>query len=174
MLLNMEKIIPKPLSNEERFLREVYLVAEQSRDPRTKIGAIIVKDGDIISSGFNNFPRKVKDLESRYLDKELKRQFVVHAEANAVHNCARKGMSCLGGIMYTQGVPCSECAKVIIQGGISKVIIHNEWPHLNNIDSWRKSNDLTLTMFKEAGVVIESIAIKLNLLGHLDGERISV
>lgn len=174
MLLNMEKIIPKPLSDEERFLREVYLVAEQSRDPRTKVGAIIVKDGDIISSGFNNFPRKVKDLESRYLDKEQKRQFVVHAEANAVHNCARKGMSCLGGIMYTQGVPCSECAKVIIQGGISKVIIHNEWPHLNHIDNWRKSNDLTLTMFKEAGVVIKSIAIKLNLFGHLDGERISV
>lgn len=171
----MSDLVIRPKSADERFMLEVYLTANtQSKDPRTKIGAVIVKEDDIISTGYNNFPRKVLDLKSRYLDSNLKKQFVVHAEANAVHNCARKGIACLSAKLYTQGVPCSECAKVIIQAGISEVIVHKQWPSLNDNPKWRASNDLTCLMFRESGIKLTVFDKFINTTGLMDDVLIYV
>lgn len=170
----ISEIIHSPISKDELFMREVYLVASRSRDPRTKIGAILVKDDDVISSGFNDFPRKVDNLKYRYEDRETKYSFIVHAEHNAILNAARKGQSTLDSTLYTNGIPCCECAKACIQAGITKIICHSQWPNLTHSDKWIKSVALTDVMFKESQIKVEWFDKKLNVIGFLDGKEINV
>ena len=166
--------IKSPISFEERFMREVYLVANLSKDPRTRIGAVIVKDNDVISTGFNGFCRGVLDLEERYGDRETKYKFICHAEHNSILNAARKGISTLGSRLYTNGISCSECSKAVIQAGIKTIICHKQWPNLTYSENWVKSIELTKIMFEEAGVEIQWFDKELGIKGFLDGKEIGV
>ena len=154
------------------FMRHVYLAASKSKDPRTKIGAVLVKDGIIISEGFNGFARKVKDKSIRYYDKNIKYLFIVHGESNAILNAARNGISTYGSICYTNGIPCNECAKNLIQAGIKKVIVHAQWPEMNQ--KWKESIKTTKIMFKEAGIKIQIFNKTLGLTGLNNGEIVNV
>lgn len=157
---------------DEFFMRHVYLAASKSKDPRTKIGAILVKDGVIISEGFNGFARKVKDLPSRYFNKEIKYKFICHGEHNSVLNAARRGESTLDSICYTQGIPCNSCAIALIQAGIKEIVIHNQWPEMNQ--KWKESIKISKVMFKEAGVKIRIYNEILDLQGLNNGEIVEV
>ena len=161
------------MSWDEYFMRHVYLAASKSKDPRTKIGAILVKDGVVISEGFIGFARGVLDLPQRYNDKETKYQYVVHGEHNSILNAARRGVQTLGSVIYTQGVPCNECAKAIVQAGITKVVLHCEWPNMDS-PKWEKATQISKTMFEEAGIPIEWFCKVLDLKGFIDGKEISV
>lgn len=167
-------IIPAPLSKDEYFMRHVYLAASMSKDPRTKIGAVLVKDGVIISEGFNGLPRGVRDYKTRLDDRELKYKFVVHGEHNAILNCARNGVSTLGSTLYTQGVPCNECAKAIVQAGIKRVIIHNRWPDMGSSEKWVEAAKITKEMFAEADIPIYFCYETLGLQALVDGKIINV
>src|SRR5438045_6573381 len=102
---------------DEYFMRHVYLVASKSKDTRTKIGAVIVRDKRIISEGYNGICQGVYDhIESRYV-KPKKYFFFEHGERNAVYGCARHGIATLGAKIYTQGIPCADCARAVIQAG---------------------------------------------------------
>jgi dCMP deaminase len=91
-----------------RFLDLAALVASWSKDPSTKVGAVIVRpDRTVASLGYNGFPRGVADTESRYEDRETKYQLVVHAEANAIISA---GESVKGMTMYGTLFPCCDCA----------------------------------------------------------------
>lgn len=169
----MDVIIPTK-DKRIKFMRMVYDWADLSKDPRTKIGAIIVKDDIPIGSGYNNFPRKVKDLKERYDNKEVKYQFVCHSELNSILNAARLGNSTLGTTLYTQGIPCCECAKAIINAGIIKVVCHGQWPNLFYSEHWVKSTNISKQMFEEAGVEIEWLNEELGMEGFLDGKLIKV
>lgn len=169
----MNKSIRRRIPWEEYFMRHVYLAASKSKDPRTQIGAVIVQDGVIISEGYNGFPRNVQDSNERLDEKEVKLSFIVHAEHNSILNAARMGISTAGSTMFTQGIPCSECAKAIIQAGVKRVFLHGRWPDVDS-PKWKKSNDLTQTMFKEAGVVISYFHGELALTGFMDGVEIPV
>jgi dCMP deaminase len=120
-------------------------VATWSKDPLTQVGCVIVDSQNrVVSLGFNGFPRGVKDLDKRYMNKETKYLFVAHAERNALDNAP---LSVEGCTLYSPLLPCNECAKSIIQKGIKKVVSYNpdeDRPHLN----W----DITKEMFKEAEV----------------------
>jgi len=161
-------------SKHEFFMRTAYLSAELSKDPRTKVGAVLVKDNNIISTGYNNFPRGVADLEEHYLDREIKYSKVVHAELNAILNAARSGVSTLRSTLYTQGVPCSECAKAVIQSGCNLLVVHKQWPNLIHTEKWRKSVELSFQMLSEAGVNVEELDTPLGVAGYLDGKIITV
>jgi dCMP deaminase len=167
-----QQLLPIP-SWDEFFMRHVYLAASKSRDPRTKIGAVLVKDGVIISEGFNGFPRKVKDLPERYLNRNLKHKFVVHAEANSILNAATHGTSTKGTILYTNGIPCDSCGKTIIQAGIAEVVIHEQWPEILS-EFWKESTELTKIMFEEANIPIRKFRGNLALQGLVDGKVINV
>ena len=160
-----------PPSWDRWFMKQVYLVAEKSKDPSTKIGAVLVRDNHIISSGYNGFPIGVKDKESRYNDRQEKYRFVVHAEDNAVLAAARFGISTKDAILYTQSVPCCECTKSVIQGGIKEIIIHKQWQLIES-SRWDKST--SLTMFKEAGIPIIVIDAVLDVDGYTDGNRVRI
>jgi dCMP deaminase len=135
-----------------RYLDIAKEVATWSKDPSKKIGAITVGNkGQILSQGYNGFPRGVKDTISRYNVREEKYKYVVHGEMNAIYNACNSGVSLNGATLYVTGLPvCSECAKGIIQVGIKMVIM--EYPK-DIPDFWRESMQLTNQMFQEAGVV---------------------
>lgn len=129
----------------DRFMALAEHVAGWSKDPSTKVGCVIVdQQNRVVSLGFNGFPRGVRDDESRYLDRETKLLLVAHAERNALDNAP---LSVQGCTLYTLLFPCNECAKSIIQKGISKVVTYT--PDWNKKDfNW----DVTKQMFEEAEV----------------------
>src|SRR5579875_2907605 len=100
-----EKWIPRYLGMAEHF-------ASFSNDPSSKIGAVAVGRNDrILSYGWNDFPRKVKNLAERYQNKELKYKLIVHAELNCIYNAGLNGVSLEDADLYVHGIPtCSHCA----------------------------------------------------------------
>jgi dCMP deaminase len=135
-----------------RYLDIASEVSKWSKDPSVKVGAVAVgTKGQILSQGYNGFPRGVKDTDDRYEDREEKYKYVVHGEMNAIYNACHSGASLDGATLYVTGLPvCSECAKGIIQVGIKRVIM--EYPK-DIPDRWRNSMKTTSQMFKESGVV---------------------
>lgn len=158
---------------DEWFMRQVYLVASKSRDPSTKIGAILVRDNHVISSGFNGFPIGVKDSSERYDDRSVKYNFVVHAEDNAVLTAARFGISVKDTTLYTNGIPCCECSKSIIQGGVKEIVIHKQWPDMTH-SNWVESIKVSKIMFGEANINLRVFNKPLNISAFFDGNIISV
>ncbi|MBQ9069945.1 MAG: dCMP deaminase family protein [Clostridia bacterium] len=113
------------ISWDEYFMGVALLAAERSKDPSTQVGACIVDESNrILSTGYNGFPKGCSDDEfpwNRNADEgETKYPFVVHAELNAILN--NRGKSLAGSKIYVALFPCHECAKAIIQAGISEVI----------------------------------------------------
>jgi dCMP deaminase len=149
------------------FMKQAYLAAEKSKDPSTKIGAVLVRDNHIISTGYNGFPIGVVDSKERYADREVKYDLVVHAEDNAVLSAARFGIPTLGATLYTQGVPCCECAKSVIQGGIWIIVVHKQWTMGHS--RWKDSCAISKRMFKEAKIPVIQLDAKLSINGFRNG-----
>jgi dCMP deaminase len=140
---------------DERYLRLAYGIAQWSKDPSSKIGAITVgSKGQVLSQGFNGFPRGLRDEPSRLNDRETKYKYVVHAEMNAIYNATYNGTSLDGATLYVYGLPtCSECAKGVIQVGIKRVVMPNQKIDGKWLDSWMQ----TESFFDEAGIEYEFI-----------------
>ena len=113
---------------DKRYMCLAHMIADWSKDPSTKVGAIIVGNkGQILSQGYNGFPRGIKDTTEKLINREIKYMHTVHAEMNAIYNASYSGVCLDNAILYVYGLPvCSECAKGIIQVGIKKVIINNK------------------------------------------------
>lgn len=136
---------------DKRFLSLATTVSEWSRDPSTKVGAVITtNEHRILSLGFNGFPRGVSDHDSRYEDRYVKLKLVCHAERNALDNAH---FDVTGATIYTTLFPCNECAKSIIQRGIKRVVS----PKFTIDESDRFGWSHSLLMFTEAGVEISEI-----------------
>jgi dCMP deaminase len=140
----------------EKLIPTAHSIAQLSKDPSTKVGAIVFdNDSNILSTGFNGFPRGVNDSIERYLDRPTKYQLVCHAEANAVAQAARVGARLLdSNMIVTAMYPCSNCAKLIIQAGIRRVFV----PRQTDTEAskrWSGEIEITQTLFKEAGIIIE-------------------
>lgn len=122
------------LSWEEYFLLICLVSRERSKDPRTQVGAVIVKNNRVLAIGYNGTPRGMTDDEMPWnsLGEEtgdlfqIKNSFVIHAEANALNNLPL-GTDLSEATMYISLSPCSECAKKIAQTGITKVIYFQEY-----------------------------------------------
>ena len=141
---------------DKRYLALAKEVSTWSKDPSTQVGAVTVgSKKEVLSQGFNGFPRGIEDSDARYKDRQTKYKFVVHAEMNAIYNATYSGVSLDGATLYVYGLPiCSECAKGIIQVGIKKVVVKKA----KELDNWNESVELSKQMFDEADVelVIES------------------
>jgi len=134
-----------------RYINLAKEISTWSKDPSKKIGAVAIGDnGQVLSQGYNGFPRGILDLQERYDDRPTKYKYVVHAEMNCIYNATLNGVSLKGATMYVHGLPvCSECAKGIIQVGIKKVFwnLDSEIPEI-----WLESLKLTIDLFEEAGI----------------------
>lgn len=103
-----------------RYLRMALIWAENSYCIRRKVGALIVKDKMIISDGYNGTPSGFENVCEDENNKT--KPYVLHAEANAITKIARSNNSSNGATMYVTAAPCIECAKLIIQAGIKRVV----------------------------------------------------
>ena len=132
-----------------RFMRMAHEVASWSKDPSTKVGCVLVKDRKIISMGYNGFPRLIEDDLNRLIDREVKYEMTVHAEQNAVITAALHGISTAGSTAYVTFSPCSRCAAVLINSGISTVVVSaaDVIP-----DRWLENFRLAAELLNEAGI----------------------
>jgi len=105
---------------DERYLRMARIWSENSYCKRRQVGALIVKDKSIISDGYNGTPSGFENLCEDENDRT--KPYVLHAEANAITKVAKSGNSSDGGTLYVTASPCIECAKLIIQAGIVRVV----------------------------------------------------
>lgn len=137
---------------ELRYLDMAKLVSGWSKDPGTKVGAVVVgKHGQILSTGYNGFARGVKDTPARLTDRATKLTMTIHAEMNCVFNASLSGISLEGSTLYVYGLPtCSECTKGVIQSGISRLVI--PFDTINKSDFWKTSWEHSSEMLREAGV----------------------
>jgi dCMP deaminase len=136
------------ISWDEYFMEIAKLSAKRSKDPSTQVGACIVNDDNkIVGIGYNGFPNGINDdelswsREGNYLD--TKYPYVCHAELNAIMNST---LIPKGSTIYVTLFPCNECAKLIIQAGIKKVVYLSH--KYKNTDSMRASE----TLFEKSGV----------------------
>lgn len=146
---------------DRRFLHLAQEVSRWSKDPSTKVGAVLVNDlGQIVGTGYNGFPRGVEDTEDRYLDRDRKYKFIVHAEVNAI---LLAGQAARGSTLYLYpsfDIPnvCHECAKVVIQGGIKRVVGWTPSPEdRERAKRWADSINTARVMLEEAGVEIDEV-----------------
>lgn len=140
---------------DNRYMEMAKQVAAWSKDPSSKIGAVAVDNkGKILTTGYNGFPRGIEDSESRYNDRALKYEIIVHAEMNAIFNATYNGVSLDGSTMYVYGLPCcNKCALGIIQTGVNRVVMDGN----PDDERWKDSWELTKTLFDEANVKWEFI-----------------
>lgn len=138
-----------------RFLEMAVLVAGWSKDPSTKVGCVVVgPDREVRSTGFNGFPRGISD-DCRLDDRALKYPIVCHAEENVVAQAARIGVQLKDCTAYVTFPPCSKCARMLIQSGISVV----SYPAGVAIpDRWKDDVETSLLLLAEAGVHVMPIA----------------
>jgi dCMP deaminase len=132
---------------DDRFLEMAKLVASWSKDISTKVGAVIVdKDNRIISVGYNGFCRNADDSMARIVDREVKLANTIHGEENAILFADRDRL--VGATLYTWPFqPCSRCANIICQVGISMVISTGDEP-----ERWKESFEQARKTFIDCGV----------------------
>ena len=133
------------------FVRLVKEKAAMSRDADTKVGSIIISEEDMveISSGYNDLARGVRHTPERN-SRPSKYLWSVHSEANAIANAARLGRSTKGATIIGNLCPCNQCAALIINAGITKVICPPVYDHYKYAAEWQN----TLDMFQEAEVTV--------------------
>jgi len=158
----------------EWFLQGVYWVASKSKDPKTKIGAIIVKDRRIISTGYNGIPIGVNDENEVRHQRPEKYKWYEHGERNAIYAAAKYGIDTSNATLYTNALPYADCARGIIQSGIKEVYIHKQFNDLcnnNQREQWKGHDHTTFSMFHESNIKIFSVDRKLNCKAYFDGKE---
>jgi len=139
----------------EYFRNLAHNVKLKSKDINTQIGAVIVgKDKEIVSTGYNSFPRDIDDTKKQRQERPEKYYWFEHAERNAIYNAARIGVSTKGTTMYLScGVPCSDCARGIINAGIVRIFCE-KGGSASRGPKWEESAERSWEMFDEANVKV--------------------
>lgn len=137
----------------EYFLNIAEQVKLKSKDQSTQIGAVIVgKDKEVLSTGYNSFPRGLDDSLQERQERPEKYFWMEHAERNAIYNAARIGVSLKNSTIYlTSGLPCMDCARGIVNSGI-KTVYCKQVCTTKNRDKWDESQKKSLELLKECDV----------------------
>jgi dCMP deaminase len=130
------------------YLRMAKTWAENSYCERRKVGALLVKDKMIISDGYNGTPSGFENVCED--ENNVSKPYVLHAEANAITKVARSNNSSDGSTLYVTTLPCMECAKLIIQSGIKRVVYSEDYRIRDGLD-----------LLRRAGIEVEQV----NLVG---------
>ncbi len=140
----------KQVAFDKRYLEMAQIWAKNSYCVRRQVGALIVKEKMIISDGYNGTPsgfeNKCED------DNNLTKPYVLHAEANAITKVAKSHNSSENSTLYVTTSPCMECAKLIIQSGIKRVVYCNKYPKTDGLD-----------LLRRAGIALVYIDIENNI-----------
>ncbi|MDD7010689.1 MAG: dCMP deaminase family protein [Candidatus Cryptobacteroides sp.] len=129
---------------DEKYLAMAEVWAGNSYCRRRQVGALLVKDRMIISDGYNGTPSGFENICED--ENGVTKPYVLHAEANAISKVAKSGNSSDGATLYVTASPCIECAKLIIQAGIRRVVYKDEYRLTDGID-----------LLKRAGIEVEKV-----------------
>ncbi len=122
---------------DQRYMRMARIWAENSYCQRRQVGALLIKNGMIISDGFNGTP---SGFENNCEDENnTSLPYVLHAEANAITKVARSSNSSEGATLYVTASPCIECAKLIIQSGITRVVYGEVYRIMDGVELLQKA-----------------------------------
>jgi dCMP deaminase len=152
---------------DRHFLGMALYHSKLSKDPSTRVGSVIVgPDRELLSAGFNGFPRGIADIEERLNDRDTKLKFVVHAEMNALLAAARTGMRLKGCTLYLAatdesglvcgGPPCTRCTVEIIQVGISEIV---SYPVKAIPSRWHEDLKTSRMLIEEAGIKYREVSV---------------
>jgi len=131
---------------DDRFIDLAWHVATWSKDPSTKVGAVLVgKDRREIAVGYNGFPPGIADREDRLNDRDVKLRLTQHAERNVLDNAR---FDVRGGTLYTTFFVCNECAKSVVSRGIVRVVC----PPPADREPWASDAEWSRQLLMEAGV----------------------
>ena len=134
----METNNEKQLTLDRRYIRMATIWAENSYRTRRQVGALIVKNQRIISDGYNGTPAGFENICED--ENNVTKPYVLHAEANAITKIARSNNSSEGATLYVTASPCIECAKLIIQAGIKRVVYSEKYRLEDGLELLRKAN----------------------------------
>ena len=145
------------MSWDEFFLGLAKTYAQKSKDPSTRVGAVIVdQQHRFVSAGYNGFPSKIKDGYERLHDRAVKMTLTLHAENNAIGFAKRDVTGCT---IYTWPFqPCAACSLMIIRDGITRVVAPPLPPELK--ERWQSNCLLALSLFEEAGIKVDFLELK--------------
>ena len=129
---------------DEKYMEMAAVWATNSYCKRRQVGALLVKDRMIISDGYNGTPSGFENICED--ENGVTKPYVLHAEANAISKVAKSGNSADGATLYVTASPCVECAKLIIQSGIRRVVYRDEYRLTDGID-----------LLRRAGIEVEKI-----------------
>jgi dCMP deaminase len=142
----MLKMENKVVKFDKSYLKMAHVWAKNSYCQRRQVGALIVKDRMIISDGYNGTPSGFENICED--ETGSTKQYVLHAEANAITKVAKSNNSSEGATLYITDSPCVECSKLIIQAGISRVVYDREYRITDG-----------LALLRRAGVQIDHIEV---------------
>jgi len=132
-----------------RYLRMARIWAENSYCRRRQVGALVVKNNTIISDGYNGTPSGFENVCED--DNDVTKPYVLHAEANAITKLARSSNNSDGSTLYVTASPCIECAKLIIQAGIKRVVYGELYRLADGIDLLKRAGIEVVQLNPERG-----------------------
>jgi dCMP deaminase len=141
--------------SDKNFINIAKELASASKCVSKQVGAVIVKDGRILSTGYNGTPSKFENCcdywDNTYTKEhhEWSKTYEIHAEMNAIIWAAREGISIKGATIYVTLEPCSECSKNVIASGIKRIVYEKSYEHTNS--------KIITKFIKENGVIIEQL-----------------
>ena len=144
---------------DQYFMTLSYAIAMKSKDKSITVGCVIVgSDNEILSTGYNSFVRNWDDNDIKNLERPYKYAITEHSERNAIYNAARTGTALKGSRIYLAWHPCSDCARALVQSGISEVIIHKEYPGNGVTQKWLDDRDIANKILTDGGVKLREWA----------------
>jgi dCMP deaminase len=147
------------MARDSYFTAIAETVSLGSKDRSTKVGAVLVRDGTILSTGYNGPVRGANDADPAKYERPTKYRWTAHAEQNAIFNAARVGTPTVGATLYLNFAPCPcvECAKAIIQAGICEIVGPNRT--FSGVSAhWVEDIEYAARMLQECGVALRTIA----------------
>ncbi|MEZ5353526.1 MAG: deaminase [Bryobacteraceae bacterium] len=140
------------------YLDICKVVASRSKDPNTQVGCVIVGPAhEIRTTGYNSFPRGIRDDVPERLERPTKYHWMEHAERNAICNAARCGTPLEGCRAYVEIMPCMDCGRAIVQAGIREVVVSAERMSQYSSEFYDQQFGLVEVLFSEAGVTVRRV-----------------
>ena len=143
---------------DQYYLSICKVVASRSKDPNTQIGCVIVGPAhEIRTTGYNSFPRGIKDDVPGRLERPAKYLWIEHAERNAICNAARCGTPLEGCTIYVEIMPCMDCARAIVQAGIREVVVSRDRMSQYSSQYYDEHFGLVEVLFREASLTVRQV-----------------
>src|ERR1700730_5099488 len=157
-LVHLMETMPSIPSWDQYYLEICKVVAARSKDRNTQIGCVVVgPNHEIRTTGYNSFPRGIRDDVPERLVRPAKYLWIEHAERNAICNAARAGTAPEGCTIYVDIMCCMDCARAVVQAGIVQVVISAERMKEYSSDYYNQHCGMTEVLFSEAGVGVRRV-----------------